>query len=255
MIKKALQVFLAPGSPAAVYRHPGRLLNYLRATAMNCGLRLEIRLKPGNGVACNICGWQGRKFGYSAAVSVDYFAPNDLCLACRSNLRTRALIGLLVQNTDMHADMVVADVGASPATRKFFDRYPNVRYLVVDRYKEADICCDITAIRLPSDSVDRVLCCHVLEHIEAYRQGVSELFRILRRGHCGIIAVPQTPGLALSQRTQARTFQGYGHVWEFGDDFAQSLKDAGFRVTTTFIRPARPADEAQAMPYHVVFKD
>jgi SAM-dependent methyltransferase len=254
MISKALRTFLYPASPAAVYRHPGRFLNFLRASCLNRGLRIGERIKPGGRVACNICGWRGRRFGYAAAVSVDFFEPDNLCLRCASNPRTRSLIDLLVSQVGLDGNLTVADVGAAACTRFFFRRYPDVRYLVVDRYKEADVFSDIVDIRLPADSVDRILCCHVLEHIDDYRKGIAELFRILRSGGSGIIAVPQTPGLARSERTHENTFQGYGHVWEFGDDFPGRLTDAGFRVRTVVVPAEDPKKKSEPIPYHLVVK-
>ena len=251
---KAFKTFLHPDSPAAVYRHPGRFFNFLFASWLNWGLRLGERIRPGNRVTCNICGWRGRRFGYAAAVPVDFFEPDDLCLNCASNPRTRSLIDLLVREIGLSGNLTVADVGAAASTRIFFRRYPEIRYLVVDRYKEADVFSDIGDIRLPADSVDRILCCHVLEHIDDYRKGIAELFRILRGGGSGIIAVPQTPGLARSERTHEAAFQESGYVWEFGDDFADRLRDAGFRVRTVVVPADGSKKKPEPMPYHLVHK-
>lgn len=254
MIIKALQTFLHPSSPAAVYRHPGRILNFMRAGAYNAALGIGERIRPGDRVTCNICGWKGQRFGYAAAVSIDFFEADNLCLKCGSNPRTRVLIDMLVKHAGLEGTLTVADVGAAACTRIFFGRYPDVRYLVVDRYKEADVFSDVCDIRLPDGSADRILCCHVLEHIEDYGKGMAELFRILKPGGSGVIAVPQTARLALSRKTHDPTFQGYGHVWEFGDDFSDKLKDAGFLVTTVEARADGSGRNPEAMPYHIVRK-
>jgi SAM-dependent methyltransferase len=143
--------------------------------------------------------------------------------------------------------LTIVEIGPSPSTRRFFERYPHLTYLTVDRFKEADIFSDVTNINLSSHSVDVIICCHVLEHIEAYRQGISELYRILKLGGRGFIAVPQTPGLKVSRRITAPTFLGYGHLWEFGDDFAGQLAQAGFQVFTHY-------DPAGDEPFHLVTK-
>ena len=254
MIKKALQTFLHPASPAAVYRHPGRMLNFLRAGSLNTVLRLGEWIRPGDRVSCNICGWRGRRFGYAAAVSVDFFEPDNLCLKCGSNPRTRLLIDMLLKHAGLEGKLTIADVGAASCTRIFFRRYPDIRYRVVDRYKHADVKSDICDIRLPAGSVDRILCCHVLEHIEDYQKGIFELFRILKPGGSGVIAVPQTAGLAVSRKTREPAFQGYGHVWEFGDDFADGLRNAGFRVTTEVVQAGGSGKNLEPMPYHIVVK-
>ena len=254
MIKKALRTFLHPDSPAAVYRHPGRFINFLRASWLNWSLRLRERISPGDRATCNICEWRGRRFGYTPSVSADFSEPDGLCLNCASNPRTRSLIDLLVREVGLDGNLTVADVGAAASTRIFFRRYPDIRYLVVDRYKTADVFSDIGDIRLPADSVDRILCCHVLEHIDDYRKGIAELFRILRGGGSGIIAVPQTPGLARSERTHEAAFQESGYVWEFGDDFADRLRDAGFRVRTVVVPADGSKKKPEPMPYHLVHK-
>ena len=101
---------------------------------------------------------------------------------------------------------------------------------------------------------DAFYCCHVLEHIDDYRKGIAELFRILRGGGSGIIAVPQTPGLARSERTHEAAFQESGYVWEFGDDFADRLRDAGFRVRTVVVPADGSKKKPEPMPYHLVHK-
>ena len=225
--------------------------NNIKGRWLNGLLRLSERLKPGSAVQCDICGWRGRRFGYLAAVSVNALEANEVCPSCKSNGRTRTLVRLLSEMTDLtEGEKTLADVGASKATRVFFPRFPQIKYLVVDRFKEADVACDITAIDLPDNSVDPLFCCHVLEHIETFRDGIRELHRILKPGHRGIVVVPQTEGLAESRLTHIHIFEGYGHIWEFGDDFALFLREAGFDVETRIISNAR----GEAEPFHIVRK-
>jgi len=165
------------------------------------------------------------------------------------------LLDLFPRYIDLSEESVtIADVGAAGSTHRFFEGFPNVEYLVVDRYRSADVTSDITNISLESDSVDGILCCHVLEHVDDYRKGMRELFRILKPGHHGLVAVPQTPGLEKSRRISDDSIGGYGHLWEFGDDFAEMLKAAGFQVTTVNVPVAERSEQRATMPYHVVHK-
>jgi len=206
-------------------------------------------------VECNICGWRGRKFGYGSAISVDYFSRNEVCLKCGSNQRIRTIIALLAHNVNLtERKLIVANVGASSSTRRYFEQYPNVQYLTVDKFKSADINSDITNIALPGDFVDVVICCHVLEHIEDYRKAMSELLRILKPGHRGIIAVPQTLGLKTSRRRMLRTFHGYGHIWEFGDDVSDKLADVGFQVSTLYESTKGQYAKPNSEPFYIVLK-
>jgi len=74
--------------------------------------------------------------------------------------------------------LTIADVGAAGCTRTFFARHVNVKYMVVDQYKTADVVCDVTNICLPTNSLDGILCCHVLEHVADFNQAMGELYRV-----------------------------------------------------------------------------
>ena len=257
-LTKAYRMFLHPGSPAAVYRQPRSLAYAVAARVLNSGLRGSARLGLRGAAHCIVCGWTGARFGYAVAITKARLGRNELCLGCGSNPRTRALLEVLARHVDLTAgDLDVVDVGAAPCTRRYFERLPRVRYRVVDRYKEADVYSDVTAIALPDASVDVVLCCHVLEHIEDYAKAIAELYRIVKPGGCGIIAVPQTRGLAVTRRTGQPCLDGYGHVWEMGDDFPQALSRAGFEVRpveANFVETAPEAGQAKraTLPFHWV---
>jgi SAM-dependent methyltransferase len=160
-----------------------------------------------------VCGRASWRFGYATAISVHAFRANEICLQCRSNHRTRTLIRLLSEQVDFSSTkMTVADVGVAGCTRRYFERFPNSTYLTVDRYKASDIVSDTTDIQLPDASVDVVICCHTLEHVQGDQRAIRELYRILAPGGVSIIAVPQTEHLAESQRERDETFYGYGHL-------------------------------------------
>jgi SAM-dependent methyltransferase len=254
-LKKTARIFFHPKSPANVYQNPRRLLTNLIARTLNFYLRFISTIKVGGQAKCNICGWIGPKFGYTAAISVDYYRADDICLRCGSNRRTRLLMEVFAQHVELTADhLTVADVGGAKSTWHYFERYANVKYLSVDPYKEADVRSDITDIDLPDNSVESVICCHVLEHVEDYRKGMTELFRILKPGCYGVIAVPQTSGLKQTKRTGEKTYEGYGHVWDFGEDFAIHLQAVGFRVATVNLRECESDNQSVRWPYHVVQK-
>jgi SAM-dependent methyltransferase len=254
-MKLGLLVFLHPQSPAAVWRNPRSLPTNVLGRALNLYLRIADRLSARKKVTCNVCGEPSRRFGYATAVSVHAFRPDDICLRCGSNHRTRTLVALLGERVNFaSAPMTVADAGAAKCTRRYFERFPNVRYLTVDRFKDSDIISDVTDIRLPDDSVDAVVCCHTLEHVADYQKAIGELHRILKPGHVGIIGVPQNPHLDRSRREREETFLGYGHLWEFGDDFASTLREAGFDVQTVHASSSAGTSGGEYLPYHVVTK-
>ena len=252
-VKMGLLVFFHPRSPAAVYSHPLSLPTNILARLLNVWLTLADRISPQHNAICNVCGQVSRRFGYATAISVHAFRPNEICLRCRSNHRTRTLVRILGEHVDFSSGqkMTVADAGAATCTRRYFERFPYVTYLTVDRYKDSDIVSDLTGIQLPDASVDVVICCHTLEHVRDYRKAIQELYRILKPGGTGIVAVPQTERLAESRRERDETFYGYGHLWEFGQDFATTLTEAGFRIRTIAASPAAGSRSGEFLPYHV----
>ncbi|MCK5580044.1 MAG: methyltransferase domain-containing protein [Candidatus Omnitrophica bacterium] len=243
-----LSVFLNPRSPAAIYRNPACFTFNISAQMLNLILKLNLLFNNRKKVKCLICGWEGNQFGYSAAISCNSFRKSQICFGCGSNGRSRFLIEILFKKTDFtNKDLTIVDVGAAPSTKKIFEKYPHIRYLTVDRFKESDITSDIEhSIRLSSQSVDIILCCHVLEHIDNYHQTLQEFSRILKDAGLGIIAVPQTPGLQKSKKLTNDSFHGYGHKWEFGNDFPEELRRTGFEVTTT--------TNPQGEPFHFIQK-
>ena len=252
-VKLGLLVFLHPRSPAAVYSHPLSLPTNILARVLNSGLTVADRIWPRPNAICNVCGKASRRFGYATAISVHAFRADDICLHCRSNHRTRTLLRILGEHVDFSSGkaMRVADAGAAKCTRRYFERFPHVTYLTVDRYKDSDVVSDLTDIQLPDASVDVVICCHTLEHVRDYRKAIQELYRILKPGGAGIVAVPQTEHLQESRRERNETFYGYGHLWEFGQDFATTLAEAGFSVRTIDAPPAAAGRGGEFLPYHV----
>jgi ubiquinone/menaquinone biosynthesis C-methylase UbiE len=58
----------------------------------------------------------------------------------------------------------------------------------------ADYSFDITNIALESNSVDLIICYHILEHIENDKKAMQELFRILKNGGKALIQTPFKTG-------------------------------------------------------------
>jgi SAM-dependent methyltransferase len=96
---------------------------------------------------------------------------------------------------------------------------------------------DITAIDLPSRSVDMVVANHVLEHVDD-RAALAEMFRVLRPGGQAVVTVPLIEGFDRTYEDpahdtpEARRLH-YGdaeHLRWYGRDFRDRLASPGFRV-------------------------
>ena len=97
---------------------------------------------------------------------------------------------------------------------------------------------DITAIELESDSVDMVICSHVLEHVPEDRAAMAELRRILKPGGLAVIMVPldstraqtfEDPSIT-SPEDREVAFGQWDHVRIYGRDFLDRMRSAGFTV-------------------------
>ncbi|MEZ5022789.1 MAG: class I SAM-dependent methyltransferase [Chitinophagales bacterium] len=90
-------------------------------------------------------------------------------------------------------------------------------------------CVNINNIQFEDNSFDRIICSHVLEHIETDEKAISELYRILKPGGIALIAVP-TYGEVTEEDlsfTPAQRKLEYGiniHVRLYGTDISKKLE-------------------------------
>ena len=116
-------------------------------------------------------------------------------------------------------------------------RQSNLDYSTADLASRlADEHFDITAIPHPDDSFDVIFCNHVLEHVDADRKAMSELFRILRPGGWAVLMTPigkdreTTDESAAGEDERLERFGQEDHVRLYGRDFFDRLRNAGFAV-------------------------
>ncbi len=102
---------------------------------------------------------------------------------------------------------------------------------------QAMIAMDITALNFADESFDVVICNHVLEHVPDDARAMSELFRVLKSGGWGSIQVPMAgdvtqEDLSITNPEERRRRYGQDdHVRQYGRDFLDRMKHAGFEVT------------------------
>jgi SAM-dependent methyltransferase len=89
------------------------------------------------------------------------------------------------------------------------------------------------------NSVDFVLCSHILEHVRDDRKAMREIFRILRSGGIAVVMVPIIRGVEETHEdpaidTPELRWKYYGlddHLRQYGKaDFVDRLTAAGFEV-------------------------
>jgi SAM-dependent methyltransferase len=127
------------------------------------------------------------------------------------------------------------------ALRKKLRRYPFIAYRSADlTRKDVDELVDLTVMDgYADDSVDILLCSHVLEHIRDDRKAMREIRRVLKPDGFAIVLVPLVIGVDETHEdpsldTEALRWKYFGmgdHVRQYGKrDFIDRLEAAGLKV-------------------------
>jgi SAM-dependent methyltransferase len=104
---------------------------------------------------------------------------------------------------------------------------------------------NIEATGLPADHYDRIICNHVLEHVDDAK-ALAELFRLLKPGGKAILSSPIVEGwaetyenpTALTTAERLLHFGQQDHVRFYGRDLRDRIRAAGFDLTeTTAVEP------------------
>lgn len=102
----------------------------------------------------------------------------------------------------------------------------------------ADVKCNVEDLPFEDESFDLILCNHVLEHVAHDAVAMGELYRVLSPCGVAILLVPLDKSLSETfeadwVNTPELREQYYGqadHVRQYGTDYADRLRGAGFRV-------------------------
>lgn len=199
-------------------------------------LFLRALLFLGTRYKCPCCGWRLRTFTRGGTS----LKPRELgyCPRCNSKARHRSLWLFLGQKTNLfEAPLRLLHVSPKYALSRRLVRLTALDYLGTDLNERLNICCrsDVTAIPLFSDSVDAIICIHVLEEVRMDTTAMQELFRVLKPGGWAVISVP----IRLDRETfedprfttplqRKRAFGEEAHLRIYGRDFADRLNDCGF---------------------------
>jgi SAM-dependent methyltransferase len=184
---------------------------------------------------CPLCAGSYRRFLPAGTEK----RPNARCPRCESLERHRLLWVALNKLWDCgqftRGGKLLHIAPEKPLADKFKNSYS---YLSADLDgSKAMVSMDITNIAYPDNSFDVIICNHVLEHIPRDRTALDELYRVLKCGGWGAIQVPiagevTIEGAHIDQPAErARLFGQADHVRQYGNDFVDRLKAAGFGVT------------------------
>ena len=113
----------------------------------------------------------------------------------------------------------------------------------------ADMHFDVQQIPIADNSVDIIICNHILEHVESDHKALCEMYRIMRPGGVGIMLAPidysrevtYEDDTITDPKQRAEIFGQYDHRRIYGKDYLNRLTAAGF--------------EAEEIDYAAMFSD
>ncbi len=194
----------------------------------------------GKGRECPICGVKRRKFlpyGYVTS------REDALCPRCLALERHRMLWLWLVRETRLLDECptllhIAPEVSLMKPLRRIYAKSGAAdRYITADLESPlAQMHFDVQDIPLADESVDVIICNHLLEHVESENRALSELYRILKRGGWGVLLSPVDLSRAetfeddtiTSPEERTRVFGQYDHRRIYGRDYTGRLAAAGF---------------------------
>lgn len=200
--------------------------------------KLLVRLLAGNNVTCNIC-------HHSYASFLPYLdRANALCPNCGSLERTRLVYYFIQQLQLINSDTRLLHVAPEKCLFDIFSKQLGNNYTAADKfedvysYPEGTIEMDITVIPLEDETVDMVICIHVLEHIQDDRKAIREIYRVLKKGGVAILQVPYDKqrvetyedASITSREDRRKHFGQFDHVRIYGTDFIGRFIAPGFSV-------------------------
>ena len=185
----------------------------------------------GDAIECPCC---GRHF---ARLMDDWNRPNAICPRCGSHERHRMFWLWVRDRAEVRGD--VLHFAPEYCLEGNLRNLPGLRYRTSDLADTgADLQLDITAMSLPDESLDVIICSHVLEHVEDERAALAELRRVLRPGGWAAVLVPvdhdreqtyEDPAIVTPQQRVSAYWQ-HDHVRLYGRDITARLAAGGFDV-------------------------
>lgn len=196
-------------------------------------------------VTCNICGWRGRHF-------LTYLHKHVLCAQCGAHIRHRLLaaaLNLPAVGPRLKLDGTVLQLSPDYCLGLVF-RPRARRYVRADfAASDCDLRTDATRMALRSAVADVLISCDMLEHIQDDRRALAEFHRVLRPGGTAILTVPQSDAASSTvedasidtPEARGRAYGQSDHARNYGADFIDRVRDAGFAVTMVDASSFEPA--------------
>jgi predicted SAM-dependent methyltransferase len=195
-------------------------------------------LYRGERYRCPCCGWTLRAFTHGGLSF--RIRPRGYCPRCNAKARHRRDWLFLNERTNLFTEPLrLLHVAPWYSLSRLLTKIPSIDFVGIDIEDRPHVShrADVTDLPFDSDTFDAIICIHVLEHVEADRMAMSEMFRVLRPGGWALISVPidlsrttyEDPAI-VSPGQRRIHFGEAGHVRLYGVDLGDRLKQAGFSV-------------------------
>lgn len=240
---------------------PKWLINMEVQLASYCqqvGCRIDMILFPKKAVwSCTCCGvrfrsWTKANYGkYPKTFNparYEHTKQEVLCPYCKALPRHRILAYWCQKHLDEFKNAKILYF-ASEYSMELWMKRNKIRYESADLYKKADLRLDIQKTGLQDNAYDIIICNHVLEHVDDFREALREMYRVLRPGGLFICSFPMDPKVELldedrevqTDEERVLRFGQNDHKRVFGMQSDTFLTEAGFEVE--FIRGEDCPDE------------
>lgn len=203
-------------------------------------------------IADNVVPIEKKKVCPICKSSINVFLPygvrvrsNAMCPVCGSLERHRALWLFCERSQILKQGGRMLHFAPEAVLYKIFSAQENIDYWPVDinpNMPGIRKVVDITDIPFEDNSMDIIICNHVLEHIPDEKRALSELRRVLAPAGFAFLNVPIIKAKTLENpdyNTPELRFRYYGqddHVRAYGKDYPERLRSAGFKVEIVEIR-------------------
>ena len=182
---------------------------------------------------CNICGRSGRFLAFGTPPRLD-----ARCSRCGALERHRLQALWVAQNAEKFRGKTVVHFAPEFAISELL-RPLSARYIAADLdARRADLVLDLEDISLDDNSVDIILCNHVLEHVDD-RRALNEFHRVLKPRGLVLLMFPIVEGwdhtyeneAIKNSKERSLHFGQYDHVRYYGSDVRSRIIEAGFELT------------------------
>ena len=169
---------------------------------------------------------------------------NACCPNCGSLERTRLLWYYIQHKNLLEGTHRLLHVAPERSLYKLFRMNPTIEYLPIDKftkgyeYPSKTKNMDVTALNFKDQSVDGIICVHVLEHVLDDKKALEEFFRVLKQNSWALVLVPYDKNKKKTYEdssivTPAERFKNFGqtdHVRIYCTDFIERFKAVGFKI-------------------------